>query len=96
MIYLLKSYQKYNIHFIIETHSEYLIRRTQVITSEQRYESQEELNEKNPFRVYYITKDSQLYDMRYRTNGLFGEKFGEGFMDEASKMHMTLLKNDRR
>ena len=92
----LEAYQKYNIHFIIETHSEYLIRRTQVITSEQRYESQEELNEKNPFRVYYITKDSQLYDMRYRTNGLFGEKFGEGFMDEASKMHMTLLKNDRR
>lgn len=92
----LEAYQKYNIHFIIETHSEYLIRRTQVITSEQRYESQEELNEKNPFRVYYITKDSQLYDMRYRTNGLFAEKFGEGFMDEASKMHMTLLKNDRR
>lgn len=92
----LEAYQKYNIHFIIETHSEYLIRRTQVISSEQRYESQEELNEKNPFRVYYITKDSQLYDMRYRTNGLFAEKFGEGFMDEASKMHMTLLKNDRR
>lgn len=92
----LEAYQKYNIHFIIETHSEYLIRRTQVITSEQRYESLEELNEKNPFRVYYVTKESQLYDMRYRTNGLFAEKFGEGFMDEASKMHMMLLKNDRR
>lgn len=92
----LEAYQKYNIHFIIETHSEYLIRRTQVITSEQRYESLEELNEKNPFRVYYIDKDSLLYDMCYRTNGLFTEKFGEGFMDEASKLHMMLLKNDRR
>lgn len=92
----LEAYQKYNIHFIIETHSEYLIRRTQVITSEQRYEFLEELNEKNPFRVYYIDKDSLLYDMCYRTNGLFTEKFGEGFMDEASKLHMMLLKNDRR
>lgn len=92
----LEAYQKYNIHFIIETHSEYLIRRTQVITSEQRYESLEELNEKNPFRVYYIDKDSLLYDMCYRTNGLFTEKIGEGFMDEASKLHMMLLKNDRR
>lgn len=86
--------QEYGFKFIIETHSEYLIRKTQVIVGE-RYKSEEDLKQ-NPFKVYYFPADGTPYDMGYTTSGLFREKFGDGFINEAGKLHMTVLKNSKR
>ena len=83
--------QDYRFNFIIETHSEYLIRKTQVIVGE-KYKTETELM-KNPFRVYYFPTEDVPYDMVYTTSGLFMEKFGDGFINEAGRLHMTVLKN---
>lgn len=83
--------QDYGFKFIIETHSEYLIRKTQVIVGN-RYKTEEDLK-KNPFKVYYFPADGIPYDMCYTTTGLFKEKFGDGFINEAGRLHMTLIKN---
>lgn len=80
------------IKFIIETHSEYLIRKAQLFIAENEYTGAEGLNP-NPFMIHYFDKDDGPYEMITHTNGKFDRNFGEGFYDEASKNAMALLKN---
>ena len=82
----------YGFRFIIETHSEYLIRRSQIIVGE-NYPTQESLKD-NPFKVYYFPSEGEPYDMGYRTTGSFSEPFGSGFYDEAAKMDMEIIKRE--
>lgn len=86
----LEAYREYNIHFIIETHSEYLIRRSQVLVADAQYKDEEDLKN-NPFKVYYVPKDGDPYDMKYRTDGKFSNEFGSGFFDEASNLAFELF-----
>ena len=82
----------YGFRFIIETHSEYLIRRSQIIVGE-NYPTQESLKD-NPFKVYYFPSEGEPYDMGYRTTGSFSEPFGSGFYDEAAKMDMEIFRRE--
>lgn len=81
--------------FLIETHSEYLVRRTQVLVAEMGL-GEEELEKQNPFKVYYFPKDGVPYDMKYQVNGHFEESFGEGFFDEAGKWTRQLIRTKRK
>ena len=80
---------------VVETHSEYLVRRTQVLVSKMNY-SEDEINTKNPFKVYYFPEDGVPYDMSYLPSGQFEEAFGEGFFDEAGKWTRELIRNRRK
>lgn len=82
--------------FLIETHSEYLIRRTQVLVAEMNIENEDELEKQNPFKVYYFPSNDMPYDMKYLPTGRFENKFGEGFFDEASTAALTISKLERR
>jgi hypothetical protein len=84
----------YGFRFIIETHSEYFVRRSQVIVGDQ-FDTEEKLKD-NPFKVYYFPSEGIPYDMVYTTSGLFEEKFGDGFINEAGKLHMEVLKNAKK
>lgn len=83
------------VNFIVETHSEYLIRRTQVMVAQNNY-TEEQLETENPFRVYYFPEEGLPYDMVYMSNGHFEEPFGNGFFDEAGKWTRELVRNKRR
>lgn len=83
--------QKYGFSFVVETHSEYLVRRTQVIVKEQHYAGPEDLNANNPIKVYYFPAKKNPYQMRFRTDGNFSNKFGSGFFDEASNLLFQIL-----
>ena len=81
-----------NLRFLIETHSEYLIRKSQVIVAEQKFINEEDLKKNNLFKVYYLpTDDNQPYELLYRTDGCFENDFGEGFFDEAEKLAFQVL-----
>lgn len=68
------------ITFIIETHSEYLVRKSQVIV-------RKELNgEENPFAVFYLENNCSPRIIQYQESGSFSDSFGEGFYDEAIKL----------
>ena len=71
---------------IVETHSEYIIGRSQVICK-----ACYKRNEPNPFRVYYIPSDSGPYDMLFHPSGKFERRFGPGFTDESSLLTYQLL-----
>jgi AAA15 family ATPase/GTPase len=82
-----EAYEKYKIHFIVETHSEYLIRRSQVFVAANR----DKKNWDNPFTVYYLPKDGVPYAMEYRHDGKFSNEFGPGFFDEAANLAFKLF-----
>ena len=83
--------------FLIETHSEYLIRRSQVIVANENYEDENSLKKNTPFVVYYFDEKNDVkpyYPMEYELSGAFKDKFGEGFFDEASKWDMTIIRKE--
>ena len=82
--------KEFGFRFVIETHSEYLIRRTQamIATGEVPFEQ-------NPFKVYYFPENGQPYDMGYQESGLFVKNFGLGFFDEATRQHLEVIKKAR-
>ena len=80
---------------VVETHSEYLVRRTQVLISQMNL-SEDDMDAKNPFKVYYFPEEAIPYDMSYLPSGQFEEAFGEGFFDEAGKWTRELILNRRK
>ncbi len=91
----LDVHQRFNIDFLIETHSEYILRRSQVIVAENEFEV---APNENPFCVHYFPKDIQHFPYRldYQEDGSFNKNFGDGFFDEASSSTLELLKLKRQ
>jgi|GEM_PF-6752235 len=87
---------KLGVNVLVETHSEYLIRRSQVLVAEAKYKDEQELAQKCPFKVYYLPEAGagKPYDMEFMPTGGFKNSFGEGFFDEAGKLDMIVLKNE--
>ena len=86
----------FGINFVIETHSEYLIRKSQVIVADCDFKDEDQLNSQNPFRVFYIpSDDTSPYEMIYTRSGRFVNKFGEGFFDEAGKSNLITLRKEK-
>lgn len=75
--------------FIVETHSEYLIRKIQVIASRQKDDKSQDV-----FAVYYFKTDGSAYDLRLNNSGRFELGFGPGFFDESASLKYDLLSND--
>lgn len=87
-----EAYQKYNIHFIIETHSEYLIRKLQVMVADK-----ENKLSPNDVSINYVEKDdtgtSHNRQIKILDDGSLDGKFGTGFFDEAASLAVTLFKS---
>ncbi len=82
--------RKFNIQFIIETHSEYLIRKLQYLTSSKNHDyniSPEDTS------IFYFTDpkvlkkgEKQIRRIKIREDGILDGNFGTGFFDEASNL----------
>ena len=83
-------FSRYGIRFIIETHSEYMVRKSQVIVKE-KIEGKDFSIENNPFNVYFFDSEEGPYQMEYRPDGNFSNEFGTGFFDEANKLLYDIL-----
>ena len=85
-----EAYQKYNIHFIIETHSEYLIRKLQVMVA-----NKEIALTPGDVSLNYVEKDengvSTNRKIEIQDDGRLSGCFGTGFFDEADNRAMELL-----
>ena len=85
---------------IVETHSEYLVRRTQVMAAkiaDEFGDDEETFSEMNPFSVFYFPTevDKQPYDMHFLPSGRFKEPFGEGFYDKAGSLALELYSYEK-
>lgn len=87
-----EAYQKYNIRFMIETHSEYLIRKIQVMVADKDIPFTSDKVSLN-----YVEKDengvSTNRKIEIDENGGLNGKFGKGFYDEADRLALALFKS---
>lgn len=92
--FLLDSIKTFEVRFIIETHSEYIIRKTQILTAEKELKLNEAV-------IYYFNSVSsseenedfeQIQKIAINENGTLAGDFGEGFFDEATNLKFELLK----
>ena len=92
---MFRDASNYGARFIIETHSEYMVRRSQTLVAQMGLDDAE-LEKRNPFIVYYFPENGFPYDMKFQPNGHFEESFGSGFFDEAGKWSRELIRTKRR
>jgi hypothetical protein len=87
------AYTNYNIRFIIETHSEYLIRKLQYHVAKSNIDA-------NDISLYYLNNPDknkriqgipQIQNIKLKNDGTLSEAFGNGFFDEADNLAMELL-----
>ncbi len=88
-----EAYSKYNIHFIIETHSEYLIRKLQTLAAKKQVNAddisiQYVYSPKIEQRPLYVP---QVKAINVKADGRLTDSFGSGFFDEADNAAMELL-----
>ena len=87
--------------FIVETHSEYMIRQSQVrvkglMEACKDIEATEEdanasFEQEMPFKTYYFPSEGEPYEMIYRKDGNFSNEFGKGFFDEANNLLFEII-----
>jgi len=75
---------------LVETHSEYIIRRTQVIHANDMRSAH--YPDPIDYSVIYFPKNNLPYNMEYNDDGTFKKNFGEGFFDAASASTLELIR----
>lgn len=85
-------WEKFGITFIIESHSEYMVRKLQYLTA-----NKELLPEHSV--IYYFCNpndfkegEPQIRELKIRKDGILDGEFGNGFYDEATRLTVDLLK----
>lgn len=87
------AYKTYNIQFIIETHSEYLIRRLQSFVAKKELTT----DEVSLQYVYDASPEKRpkgephVKNISINADGTLKDSFGPGFLDEADSLAMDLL-----
>jgi len=79
--------KRYDVRFLIETHSVYLIQKLQYLVAKQSLEA-ENLN------ILYFNPDTEkekFFKMEIRKDGIFKNKFGTGFYDETARLTVDIL-----
>lgn len=86
-----ECYKRYKIQFIVETHSEYLIRKLQYLTAKGEFSA------KNS-NIYYFNDpnnipagEPQVKKIEILEDGSLSDDFGSGFFDEATNWKFELL-----
>ena len=84
-----ETHNEYWIDFIVETHSEYLIRRAQLLVRSNDYALEAA---ENPFFVSYCPGEGNPYHLQFEETGKFNRSFGPGFFDVADDAAMELYR----
>ena len=89
--FLIDAIKSFELRFIVETHSEYIIRKMQVLTAEKKIKSADNL-------IYYFNEKndenkSKIIKIEIKPNGVLTNEFGDGFYDEATNLKIELLKS---
>lgn len=83
--------KQYGIHFLIESHSEYFIRKLQLLVSQKEIDSKD-------ISLLYVNSASRpsylpvIMDIGLETDGTLRNEFGPGFFDESIRLSRELFK----
>lgn len=86
-------HKQYDIDFIVETHSEYLIRKLQTLVAKQEVSTEDisVIYVENPDPTKRPKYIPQVRQINIKDNGKLADKFGTGFFDESSMLSTELL-----
>lgn len=88
--FFIDASKTFEIRFLIETHSEYIIRKTQLNIAEK-------IIPKDYIKIYYFQpidkneSEPKILNIVINENGSLSEDFGKGFIDEAVNLKLQLL-----
>lgn len=87
------AYKNYGIHFIVETHSEYMVRKLQTLVAKKELTPAEVSLQYlyNPDIELRPKGEPQVKDIPIGEDGILKDTFGPGFMDEADNLAMDIL-----
>ena len=90
---LADAYTQYGIHFLIESHSEYFIRRLQLIVA------QKKIKNEDVSLLYVNSQDRHSYipavsDIGIEADGTLKNEFGPGFFDESLRLSKELFRTN--
>ena len=93
---VIDAFKHYGIHFIIETHSEYLIRALQKYIAHGTIDKEKGITS-NDLSIYYFNNypkdnDSPVRKILVDNDGCLLNSFGPGFFDEALNLSTDLLR----
>jgi len=93
---LIDAAKRFNIQFIIETHSEYIIRKLQLLTARGELK-------RGDTKIFYFKRpgtytknESPVKELHIKEDGLMSDRFGKGFLDEADRIAMELYRIQRQ
>lgn len=87
-----EAYTEYGIRFIVETHSEYMIRKLQTLVARQKAQTDD-----IALAYVYDRKDYRHFNtplvnnIAIKPDGILSDAFGKGFFDEANNLSLDLL-----
>ncbi len=81
-----------SINFVIETHSEYLIRKLQFLTADEKISCDKSIIYYFNADKYVSAKESKVKAIEITSNGNLTDTFGPGFYDEATHLQFNLMK----
>ena len=91
-----EAYKEFNIQFIIETHSEYLLRKFQTLVGAGKLAPED-------VSIVYVEDDDEVMKgaekvrrIQVKQDGRLASPFGSGFYDEADNLSMELFANMKR
>jgi len=91
---LMDAFQKFHHRFVLETHSEYLIRKLQYLVANNKT-----ILTPNSVNIYYFyhpdeipNGKNQIEKLNIRPDGGLDNEFGEGFVDEAINLKFDLMR----
>lgn len=88
--------KNFGVRFVVETHSEYIVRHCQVLAAKQLYEEKIALDKvNNHMKVYYLSQERGVVDMLFMDNAKFKDTFDEGFFDQAAREALTISRLER-
>ena len=89
---LVDAAERFDIQFIVETHSEYLIRKLQYLTATKKVKPEDSV-------IYYFHElgkvpigEKQVKKIEIQEDGSLSDEFGSGFFDEAANWELELLR----
>ena len=91
---IIDAYQQYGVHFLIESHSEYLIRKLQLHVSQNAVKNTDIslLYVNSPTRPSYLPL---ITDIGIDKDGTLKNEFGKGFYDESVRLSRELFKANK-
>lgn len=86
------AYKELDTHFILETHSEYLIRKLQYLTAKKEITPEETVIYYFNADEYVTKKEPKVKEIKITEFGALTDSFGPGFFDEATNLKFELMK----